>query len=113
MQSKFSRSLDRELNLVQVRLLRQRGRCAQPIGARMQSSAKLEWAMAGADDSDDSNQFIITGTIAGKKVSVLIDSGATMCFINTTLIPKLQLKQLRDRAIDVTLGNSSMPRCDA
>ena len=33
MQSKFSRSLDRELNLVQVRLLRQRGRCARPVRA--------------------------------------------------------------------------------
>lgn len=61
--------------------------------------------MVGDGEDDEVNQFIITGTLAGRQMKVLIDSGASISFMKTDLVKSMQLKVLHDKAINVTLGN--------
>ena len=66
--------------------------------------ATLEWAMAGATDV---NQFIVIGTMAGKQVRCLIDSGASISFVSKDIVSELDLKMKTDQRLSVTLGNST------
>ena len=66
--------------------------------------ATLEWAMAGATDV---HQFIVIGTMAGKQVRCLIDSGASISFVSKDIVSELDLKMKTDQRLSVTLGNST------
>ena len=61
----------------------------------------------------DPSQFIVIGSIGNQRVRILVDTGATISFISSTLVPTLTPKPEVERSeLSVVLGNSETQDTD-
>ena len=100
---------------------RLRKRNAPPSGARTSQAAEADYDPAAAEVSNPTvetdplrtvetelGQFLIQANIANRRVKVLVDTGASVSFIDKELVTRLQPPPQRHKsAIAVILGNST------
>ena len=61
----------------------------------------------------DPAQFIVAGSIGDQRVRILVDTGATISFITSALVPMLRLKpEVKKSELSVVLGNSETQDTD-
>ena len=61
----------------------------------------------------DPKQFLIAGSIGDRRVRILVDTGATISFISSELVPMLTPKpEVKTSELSVVLGNSETQDTD-
>ena len=61
----------------------------------------------------DPSQFIVIGGIGNQRVRILVDTGATISFISSTLVPTLTPKpEVKKSELSVVLGNNETQDTD-
>ena len=61
----------------------------------------------------DPAQFIVAGSIGDQRVRILVDTGATISFITSALVPMLRPKpEVKKSELSVVLGNSETQDTD-
>ena len=61
----------------------------------------------------DPSQFIVIGSIGNQRVRILVDTGATISFISSTLVPTLTPKpEVKTSELSVVLGNNETQDTD-
>ena len=61
----------------------------------------------------DPSQFIVIGSIGNQRVRILVDTGATISFISSTLVPTLTPKpEVKKSELSVVLGNNETQDTD-
>ena len=69
-------------------------------------------ALAGIPSLIDYNTTRVSGSVMGKKVHILIDSGSTYNFLDSYIAEKLGCETVKCSSVKVMVDNSDTIQCD-